>query len=253
MEDLDNGKKYPKDLKQVLNKCVKHIRDNMPKFKDRPTYDKSEMGTIRNSNFYSILNVGERFVSFDVRKANYNASRLHFPELFKSNWPEFLSQFTDSQFIIESKHFRQMVFGQAGLTKYSVENLAQHELEPFYQYLNAQKPELFNMGTLIYKKGDEIIFKLSVDADVSEILQMEKDYEKDIFKPEIFTLQKLPNCKYYYKQHYNGHKTPKTMPKNYVLQIIKKMEGRDITTLDLTGVDGEGVPFVYSRSIFDLD
>jgi hypothetical protein len=103
---------------------------------------------------------------------------------------------------------------------------------------------------LYSKSGDEMVYEID---DVSE------EYLKDVVKKymnghlfhvRVFTLHQIGCTPYYYKLYSDGTKELRTVPKKYVMQVIKHLEGREINKLDLTGVDDDGNAYVYIKSIF---
>ena len=70
----------------------------------------------KQSDVYKETNVGKRFISIDMKKANFS-SLIHYgnmneAEFFDAyNWEEFMRQFTDIDYFTKSKYIRQVVFG----------------------------------------------------------------------------------------------------------------------------------------------
>lgn len=64
-------------------------------------------------NLYIDENDGRTFISIDMRKANFSALNYYSGEIFNNcaSWEEFIRMFTDSEHIVRSKYFRQVVFG----------------------------------------------------------------------------------------------------------------------------------------------
>ena len=67
-------------------------------------------------DIYKDTNVGKRFISIDMKKANFS-SLVHYGRVnlcpFNNdyNWEQFMEQFTDIRHFINSKYIRQVVFG----------------------------------------------------------------------------------------------------------------------------------------------
>lgn len=63
----------------------------------------------------------EWIISIDIITANFSCLRIFFPELVLNytTWQEYISHFTNSQFLINSKHFRQVLFSNVSSKKFS--------------------------------------------------------------------------------------------------------------------------------------
>jgi hypothetical protein len=205
------------------------------------------IGNIMSTNLYNSQNNGKRYVSFDITKGNFSVLRLWCPAIFGVNvsWYDFVSKFTDSEFIRDSKIMREIIFGKAGFTKLA-NSLQEHEINSLYLYLGDK------LSTLYSKKGDEIIYEIDDSITEEYINELMDGYKnKHIFKSSIFTIHCIDKTPYFYKLFPNGRIELKTVPKKYVMQVIKKLEGKEINKLDLTGVDEDGNIYVYVKSIFD--
>lgn len=80
---------------------------------DMTVFSFPKVGVSSNS-VYNGENIGSWFVSIDMSKANFQALRYVDKEIVlgAGSWDEFIRKFTDSDYIAESKYFRQVVFGQ---------------------------------------------------------------------------------------------------------------------------------------------
>lgn len=68
---------------------------------------------ISKRNLYVEQNDGHSFVSIDMKKANFSAMRHYSKSIFDNckTWEQFVSKFTYSQHIINSKYIRQVILG----------------------------------------------------------------------------------------------------------------------------------------------
>lgn len=66
-----------------------------------------------SKGYYNEENIGRSLVSIDLRKANFQALRYVDKDIVNgaSTYEEFVSMYTDNPYIINSKYFRQVVFG----------------------------------------------------------------------------------------------------------------------------------------------
>lgn len=67
-----------------------------------------------SKGYYNEENIGRSLVSIDLRKANFQALKYVDKDIVNgaSSYEEFVGMYTDNPYIIKSKYFRQVVFGQ---------------------------------------------------------------------------------------------------------------------------------------------
>ena len=71
---------------------------------------------IKQGDTYKSYNIGKKFISIDMKKANFSAL-VHYGNMneipfFNSyNYKEFIMQFTPYEYFVESKYIRQVIFG----------------------------------------------------------------------------------------------------------------------------------------------
>ncbi len=68
---------------------------------------------IPSSDIYKPMNDGKRFISIDMKQANFHALKEYSSDIFNDaeTWEEFMRNFTDDQHIINSKYVRQVILG----------------------------------------------------------------------------------------------------------------------------------------------
>ena len=64
---------------------------------------------IPSSDIYKPTNDGKRFISIDMKKANFHSLKAFAPDIFDNadTWEDFMRKFTDDEHIIGSKYVRQ--------------------------------------------------------------------------------------------------------------------------------------------------
>lgn len=110
--------KYFEYYNQVKDKAIDYIKGSET-FKLLNSEDMNKYSCKHNlpqSDVYKASNIGKRFISIDMSKANFSAlvayGRAIGTEFFKNfNYREFIEQFTDVEHIINSKYIRQVIFG----------------------------------------------------------------------------------------------------------------------------------------------
>ena len=208
-----------------------------------------KLGSRKKMELYQTSHVGKRFVSLDVIKGNFTVLKLRCPGIFKGSWEDFISQFTESQFIRTTKRIREVIFGDLKFSKLA-NSLQEHEINELYEYLLGLKDVIDKM-TLISKVGDEMIFELNDDLKNESLTNVMSAYSKQIFHVRIFTLRQFEGVPYFYKEYLDGTIEPRKVQKKYMMQVIKHYENKPIEELDLTSMDDDGFPYVYKKSIFD--
>ena len=93
--------------------------DNRAKGKTERRSDEFKAGRTHVANPYQIRSDDYWGISLDIIKANYSILRKFHPEIIgnANTWDNFISQFTDSEFLINSKMFRQEIMGKTNSKK----------------------------------------------------------------------------------------------------------------------------------------
>ena len=197
---------------------------------------------VGNRNLYTQEQDGCLFISYDMKKANFQALKYYNPSIVydSETYEDFIGHFTDLQYIKESKYTRQVIFGKMNpkrtmtlekqitnsLAKTLVDNYKSQNLEPFS--LNA----------------DEIIFKFNGnEEDFEKIGGEDITFEGVKYKFSKFKLHSrlFKRCDsetildVYQKEDYLNHhrRILKGAPSTYFNQIYKLLHGIKITPLDL--------------------
>lgn len=155
------------------------------------------------NNIYNQDNCNSYFVSIDLKKANFQAfNYVDKNILLNSNtYEEFIGNFTDIDYIKESKYTRQVIFGklnpkrQITIEKY-ITNKLYHFLKNVCSDFNILKCVSLSNDEIIFKfpyiSENENIFKENVDEktseELSEIVQKEMGISTHI---SIFQLKRI--------------------------------------------------------------
>ena len=175
------------------------------------------------------------YFSFDIIKANYNCLKWYDPKLVSDTetWEELAKKFTDIEFFIHSKYFRQVVFG-------NLNNKRTATLQTYLQmFLYLRIKDLLKvqgrMGT------DEIIACTSLEqyeSDLSKINQVISglpENMKNIWRVTYFKIEPLgKNSECYVKTDLITEKIEfKNISKDLYAQAIKFYYKRELHPLDL--------------------
>lgn len=185
--------------------------------------------SIKKGDAYKDTNIGETFISIDMRKANFNALLQYGKEIghpfipeegnnIDESWKKFIGMFTDIPYFATSKYIRQVVFGNCNPKRviryetYLMENfLSQIQFKgeglktvPLRSQLAIP---LFSNADIYSMCSDEIILhadNLSPDA----ILYIEKNILRSDFelRMDTFTIGKIKETDVFVKIYPNGEK-----------------------------------------------
>lgn len=175
---------------------------------------------ITKDDVYQPIYNGKTFFSIDLKKANFHSMKYYNSEIFggATSYEEWISRYTDSQYMKESKYLRQVIFGnlnpkkQVKIEKYIISKYLEAVLKviPLEYVRNASHDELVVLSpenfdhTLLEKEvekmGNELgvfarveMFKLIKQGESNELGYVKESLtgDKPIFKgvPGIFMPQ----------------------------------------------------------------
>lgn len=247
-QDIRSPGKFLQDLWGSRNEIIDHIKNSegyQALENDQEISNQFSVADIyRSKEIYSGANVGGRFISVDLKTANFQALRFYDPAIVLdcSSWSEFVGEFSDSWALASGKRTRQSILGKLRPEKQvKIETYLMYSLD---KLIHRKYPDL----EVYSMKTDEIIYKVNSEENYDEllgdILWLAKN-ELDVFvKVDVFTFEPLQlftamgNSIYgFIKKHEDGSEVSfHKIPKQYILQFIKYYEGRssEINDLDLS-------------------
>lgn len=196
-----------------------------------------------NRNLYTNEQDGCMFVTYDMKKANFQALKYANPAIVydADSYEDFIGKFTDLDYIKNSKYTRQVIFGKMNpkrtmnLEKWITNEFTKHLVNTW----KVDKLELFSLN------ADEIIFKFNGTEDEFEKLEIKEtiifdgvQYKGSKFKLHARQFQLSVSSSIltvYEKEDYlNAHKRIlKGVPATYFPQVYKLLNGMEITPSDL--------------------
>lgn len=243
-EKFDNlPDKFLREFYQTRENIIKSIQ-NSDKFIEFNTgsMDRYKLidlpKQVSKDNIYKSIHVGKTLLSIDLRYANYQA--LRFAGVFKEDtYTDFIRNFTDLDYIIDSKYLRSVIFGQLNPNRHiSVEKYIIVEI---YNYLIREKiiPEDFILLTLV---NDELVFEVvgNTIPDATEIINKIKEHFDIIVKADYFKLNGLRLLAetssriidFYEKDKKDGTKSLHCIPVTYFPIAYKLYNGRELEEFD---------------------
>lgn len=255
----------------VRNQIIDHIKqkDGYLQFTKsdmkKTIVPKSESGDMHNCNPFKI-GVQEFWgISIDIRKANFTVLKLCDPSIFDEQqcWTDFVKQFTPSEFILNSKMFRQETFGNLNIKK-----ILSKQMDLLRTLAGKlQNAQIYIDGNI---NSDELIIGTSKEEipalyeRIMEIIHNEENPE--IWRVDVFRTQPLlpypitafcPFVKQIYPViNYGEHWWDNywtefcCTPKVYMTQVMKFWQGQEIEEGDLLFGDEYGNIQTFSSPLF---
>lgn len=228
---------FLEDYNNIKDKAIDYIK-NTKAFDLLNKEDMSKFNTSLNipqKDVYKEDNIGKRFISINMAKANYTSLALYgfekglneFNLIDKNSYKDFMKRFTNNPYFINSKYLRQVIFGncnpkrQIKYEKWRMERLAGQ--------LNIPMDAIYSFN------NDEIILNADKISDFQ--LQSYKEFlgvvgDIDIIKVEEFTLEKIKGSDTYIKRHPDNTFELKCMPKSDAVFVYRFLRGEELTDND---------------------
>jgi len=189
------------ETKQKIISSVRETKD----FEDFNNMDMAKFSIPKypNTSLYTEINDGERFISIDLSKANFQAINfVNSNVLFNcGTYTEFINRYTDVNFFINSKYLRERIFGELNpkrtstIEKYIIHLIITDVLSKV-DWLN-EHFDLFlvNNDEIVYKlkNKDNKVWETIEDSLLSSLVSLIFNNESTngiIAKVEKFTLVK---------------------------------------------------------------
>ncbi len=178
-------------------------------------------------------NDGKRFLSFDMKKANFSALHHYAPAIFHNadTWEEFIGRYTNNRHIIQSKYIRQVILGNCNpkrhitYEKYLMDNI-----------LTQLEENSISIEKVVFFSNDEIVLEVpEQDFFTFPIENLVKEMPVPI-RAERFTLHRIQGTDGYYKKITRENQETEIEFKcldNYVLPfVIRQFLGEEVTESD---------------------
>ena len=244
----NNPNKFLEEYHKVRDNIITTVL-NSEAYKDFISNDKYLVDNFKpicpSKNLYTNEQDGGLFLSFDMKKANFQTLRYANPAIvFDCNtYEDFIGKFTDLDYVKESKYTRQVIFGK--LNPKRTMALEQSITNEFASELIASAMRfcgicIIERFTPFSLKTDEIIFKFDGSEEEFEKLKFEPTFEYDgiTYKVSKFKLHarqfKLATSSsiltVYEKEDYLNERRRilKAVPATYYPQVDKLLRGEKI-------------------------
>lgn len=256
---LKNSKSLIHNLFNEKNNDDMSAIDNLKAF-DFSQYQAENLN-IAGGDIYKIPNVGNHYISVDLKHANFQSLKFiakkmkednSFSKIMKHyNTYEDLFILTNSDpFFAKSKNLRQYIFGllepkkQQFIQKYIMGLVYQKILEPIHP------------DKIVALNSDELIIQVEFDdidenlTEISKALLLDNFLSQFKFHVDYFQLCRVgEQHKFFYKKNKNNIEF-KCVPKNKLMEVIAKYEGREATCADKLFIF-DGRLAIYQDNLFD--
>ena len=250
-------------LKQEIATVTAKVKEafdtslEVTEFKEKPITSKGG----KLDSLYNRTRVGKFFVSVDIRQANFTILKRETKDFLKdTTWKEFLERFTRSSFLLNSKYFREHLFGNCRITDRTVK-LSYEHLQKVKEEVLDRIPYLKEATEIVYQKGDEIVYQMPDDASEAKTYSRKIQDELEKRHPELkvtfFQLEQIGTQDFYVKEFYYpgtgrmvGHDFKK-IPNTFITQAIKHYFRIEIQNVDLQFIY-QGMLAKFEKSIFEV-
>lgn len=202
----------------------------------------------RKTDVYSSANDGKKFISIDLEKANFQICKKYDKNIVlgAKTYDEFIKKFTDSEYFVNSKYLRQVIFGNIAPKR-------QNTMEKYYtgkilDFLIENK--FFSPEDIRVYTHDEIVFNTpeylteEKTKEIYDAILNEFDLKTHV---ESYTVKEICNS-YFAKVQNNGKVSFKGVPAYLYAQVYKKYFGLEIEKRDLMFLY-ESMPAYFSKTI----
>ncbi len=247
-EDIDDFNEY---CRSVRHKAIDSVTNNEA-FKEFSEEKLTSFNTRfgYKTNLYNHLNVGKTFVSIDLVKGNFQALKHFNPDILNgtNNYDEFLSQFTDLEYLKKSKQIRQVIFGKLQPKK-------QKKIQEYLMSLIKSELIKFGIteGMIKATSPDEIIFEIEDCEDYSKYEELLKNDSIAKLEThfEVFKLESVNSELDCFIKKYKNKKGIDIKKGNmkYMPELIKYIKKEPLIDKDLAFLDEGRIAF-YKEPLF---
>lgn len=169
-----NTAKYLDDYYKTRNQIITDLESSKAYTdfcEDPDFFNKFSVPGEIKGDLYTETQVGKKFLSIDLVKANFQALRFYNPKLVKDTktYEEFIGIYDNSPIFSESKYTRQVIFGKLNAKRQTT--IEKWLVWKISEYLKNILPEEFK---LFSRQTDEIIYELQGNYEYTEMGIKEK-------------------------------------------------------------------------------
>lgn len=155
-----------------------------------------------HKDIFKAMNDGRRFISIDIKKANFSCLRHYDESMFRgaATWEDFIRLYTDNQHIVNSKYIRQVILGNCNPKRHIT-----YEKYLMDKVLTCLTEEYIPLNKVVFFSNDEIVADIS-DMDEAKQQSIASRIHTGMenmpvpLKTEMFVLHKIEGISGYYKE-----------------------------------------------------
>jgi hypothetical protein len=248
---LPEFKRLMQKIKSDVNEYIKQH----PEFIEfnKKVFDTSDSEKIiMKHDVYHEMNNQKTLISIDIKSAYFRVLKHYCPGLFTDEWQTFLQGHTDISFLLESKMFREIIFGDLNCKK--IHGLQNVLINDVHQVLLSSEFE--PLIKPVYCFCDEIVYEIKDSSlfDYDSFAKLVNSVHSNYFHVRMFKLVKLGHHPYFVKEYIKPSDIKnefKCVPKKFIMQAIKFYESEPIIELDRKFADVSGYIATFDKSVFD--
>jgi len=235
---FEDEQQYFEHYNKIKDAVIDHIKAKS-EYQSFSNYDfnnyKVDNHGIGDHGVFKPINNSKRLLSFDLKKANFQAFKTFSPNIMDNcnSYEEFISKFTNLDHIINSKYIRQVIFGacnpkrQVTIEKYLMSGI----LDIIIESVGAK-------NVLSYMHDEIVIDITSINKlIVTKLIEDVEGYSwlSNIqVKHENYIVYKIPNTEFYIQYFDDGSYKFKCVPALFYPIIIKQFNELLVDDEDLT-------------------
>lgn len=246
LDICSNEQEYFEHYNQVKDNAINYIKSTSAyeqfNSEDMNIYSvPAEFRNLKSKDIFKPSNVSRKFVSIDMKKANFSALRNYSADIFggAETWEDFLRKFTSVEHIIQSKYIRQVILGNCNPKRHITyeKHLMGCLLKSILRIYESDSDKL--LEAVEFFSNDEIVFGTE-NIDVGQLIDAVDRIvsTKSIpFHVELFTLHNIEDTSAYFKKFVgeNDSELPVEFKclDNYNLPfVLRKFSGEEVTEND---------------------
>lgn len=172
LEDFESEEDFLDYCADVRKNMINFIKEK-EQFKFFTKIDIKEFGEpiqiLHRNDLYTSKNVGKKFISIDLKKGNFQSIKQVAPDIFELNgdytYEKFASKFTKYDYLINSKQFRQTVFGELSSKRQgAIQKVLMNKIK-----MVLESNKILDSSKLVQATNDELVYEIESDSSIENL------------------------------------------------------------------------------------
>lgn len=228
---------YFEEYGKVKERAIEALRGNSEYVRFNEETFEDPKKPFPKGNLYSEVNVGGRFVSADMRRANFSALRRYSSFMFDGarTWEDWISRFTDMRHVVRSKYVRQVIMGACNPGR-------QIRYEKILTAKLLEEVSEAIPTDVLCLSADEFVLRIpkndaETERTLSTLRWIVAESRTPFFRIDAFELEELPDKAGFVKRDFEGKPDEyKCVSSESFHMVVKKRLGLPIEENDLVFV-----------------